>query len=545
MADSELGLRAKNRICFKVRMIGTFAIHTLDGRNITPSHKKNCALLVLLLTAPGLERGRRWIEATLWSDRQEREAGQSLRTSLSGLRRHFSEFGDVIETDRNNVRLLSDMFEVDLLSGDRWSGHPDILEGMSLRDEAFEIWLREFRSIQHEELGASNVPFGPSLIDIPSSFARARRHEAGSQSEQFVADFLLDQIDQNLFESFGAGLPILGSEQGKHAQSNTALIIPSVVESRGKTHVAIRIENGTTGQRIWSGRRVIPAASIDFSKCAELLSLAFGVSSAVIETAREFPQYGEDPAWDAKTLLARAVPEMFSFDPARLRIAEELLRAAEARAPSPINKAWLSLLYQFILAERIHDNNEIIKEKSESYLNLALEQAPNNAQIYAIASVVRQLLGENFEAGMAYARHALSINPGNALARVGMAISYMREGKSGDALGAIIEAHSIAENTPFLNWVEMFVSLASISCEDFDLAIKSAESALCRSPNFRPPMRHLYALHLGDGNKGLATKVLCRLQKVEPNFSLNNIREDPTYPASTLRNSSLIELSDI
>jgi len=58
-------------------------------------------------------------------------------------------------------------------------------------------------------------------------------------------------------------------------------------------------------------------------------------------------------------------------------------------------------------------------------------------------------------------------------------------------------------------------------------------------------MRHLYALYLSTGQHQQAINVLTKLRKLEPDFSLDFVRNNPSFPASTLRTTPLIEQQDI
>ena len=73
-----------------------------------------------------------------------------------------------------------------------------------------------------------------------------------------------------------------------------------------------------------------------------------------------------------------------------------------------------------------------------------------------------------------------------------------------------------------------------------DMARVYFETALARTPCFRTPLRCLYFLYLADCQPEKAERVMTRLTGIEPDFSLDQLRDDPDYPAATLRRSGLI-----
>ncbi|MGL5011883.1 MAG: tetratricopeptide repeat protein, partial [Paracoccaceae bacterium] len=77
---------------------------------------------------------------------------------------------------------------------------------------------------------------------------------------------------------------------------------------------------------------------------------------------------------------------------------------------------------------------------------------------------------------------------------------------------------------------------------DYETAISCFEAARARAPHFRAPLRHLIFLYLKRGQPENAMRALANLKQIEPDFSLDLIRNDPSYPAGTLRRAELLSL---
>ena len=98
----------------------------------------------------------------------------------------------------------------------------------------------------------------------------------------------------------------------------------------------------------------------------------------------------------------------------------------------------------------------------------------------------------------------------------------------------------IAERSAFQPWWQALAGLAAMALGRYEEAAHHYQAAYARAPAFRAPMRHLYALHRAAGRHDQAERILNTLRRLEPDFSLSRVRDDPAYPAATLRRSELI-----
>ena len=108
--------------------------------------------------------------------------------------------------------------------------------------------------------------------------------------------------------------------------------------------------------------------------------------------------------WRANALIARALPEMFSYDAARLRDADDMLVQALAIAPSARAYAWRSLVRQIMYVERTEPDQKRLTDEADDYARKALELSRANPLVLALVSAVRVMVDENPEAGTVLAR---------------------------------------------------------------------------------------------------------------------------------------------
>lgn len=151
--------------------------------------RKGRALLAYLALSPALTRSREHLAAVLWERSAEEQARASLRQTLSSLRRVLPGTGSaIVNTDAHAVWLDERAIRVDARDFERLAAQPspesleqavalyrgDLLDGFSLREEAFEDWAAgERRRLREVALQA--------FSELLSHFATSERLESGIQ----------------------------------------------------------------------------------------------------------------------------------------------------------------------------------------------------------------------------------------------------------------------------------------------------------------------------------------------------------------------------
>lgn len=136
---------------FQLSLLGFITVRDAHGADFTPRGAKTRALLAMLALSPDRCRSRRWLEAKLWSDRGEAQAQGSLRQALFELRQAFPSHEDVVAADRERIRLVPERVRIDVIDDldeciDRCCDGSELMEGLTIRDEAFQDWIRMERS---------------------------------------------------------------------------------------------------------------------------------------------------------------------------------------------------------------------------------------------------------------------------------------------------------------------------------------------------------------------------------------------------------------
>ena len=89
-----------------ISVIGAFRVLARDGEDLTPRGRKARALLAILALTPTRRRSRPALQDKLWSDRGPEQGADSLRQTLTEIRRAFGErYRSCLITDMRGVGL--------------------------------------------------------------------------------------------------------------------------------------------------------------------------------------------------------------------------------------------------------------------------------------------------------------------------------------------------------------------------------------------------------------------------------------------------------
>jgi tetratricopeptide (TPR) repeat protein len=443
-------------------------------------------------------------------------------------------------------------------------GH-DLLEGIDIRSEPFEDWLSLERSrlraaadevktrqgdtgaptaISSSDYRGDRTPlhFGgrqttENVINLPLLLTETRSSRSGLES--FMAEAIGSQLGRTATEHVRISVVALDGEP------TTAVLAPGSrctirVTRNGKRMMALaRLTREPMGQLYWS-RQISFDASDELSAIDAAASLAIEATEAVAACVEE----ASDPAV-ANAMSSSALQDVFSFDLVRLKRADALLADAHMLDPLAPRPALRALSKAFLAVERSIDDIDHLRHEAESLIREALAVDANNALALGFIADVYDLVFEDPHMALSFAERALRLNPGTGYAHASLGGLELRRGRGPEALIAAGRARRQLENTSLQVFSNMRFCLAAMNTGDFTAAAEAAEKAAILAPTSRPPLRHLYVLRLRAGDQMGARNTLALLRRLEPDFSLRKLRDDPEYPAATIRSVGLDKLPDV
>lgn len=546
-----------------IETIGVPRIADQDGTNLTPVGSRNRAIPVIIALSPRMTVGRRWLEAMLWSDRSAEQASGSLRQCLATIRRQFRSCADLLCANRTDIWMRQEDITVDLIDTPeeavrRLQSGRDFLEGIDIGSEGFEDWLRQERASLRDRLDVtkSTTAARPAICftddfasqaepppkpppDIPVLYVDPRLDLHSEKLELFLADTISTQLTRTAMCHFRSDIRSLDGNVVPVIVTPDARFTIRVTSVNSEYAVLARMTEEPVSRLFWSRQVFIDGADTQ-AMIDTAAALATEASEAV--AAR---QLDASSIQRANVLAADALGDVFSFDPDRLLKAIGTLTEANDLDPHAPRPALKALALAFLALETNDTDPDQRRAEVTDLLRQSEAIDPTNALAISFLADVQDLVFEDPQTALAYAKRALRSNPGIGYAYASLGALELRRGEAQAALNAANRAQRQLTNSSLEVFSLMRLCVANMTTSNFDAAEHAAQRAAELAPNSQPPLRHLYALRLRRGNAQAAGETLKALQRLDPSFSMQFLRENPDFPAATIRQLDLHKLKDV
>ncbi|MFO1056476.1 MAG: BTAD domain-containing putative transcriptional regulator [Dongiaceae bacterium] len=227
-----------------MRLLGGFEATLASGAAVDLPGQKDRALLAILALAPAAGHSRDRLAGLLWSDRGDRQARDSLKQSLTRLRRGLGNAAALLVADRLTVRLEAGGIDSDVARFERLAGATDradlaaaaalyrgeLLEGLAVRDPSFEEWLLVERQRLRQRLEAALARL------MAAALAGGDRAQASAAAQRLLG---LDPLREAAVRT----LMQLQAEDGETAQ---ALRLYEALAERLRRELGVAPEPATT-----------------------------------------------------------------------------------------------------------------------------------------------------------------------------------------------------------------------------------------------------------------------------------------------------------
>ncbi|MEM7441170.1 MAG: hypothetical protein AAF393_16355 [Pseudomonadota bacterium] len=515
-----------------VQTIGPFSVTGPSGEDLTPKGAKARGLLAILALSEERNRPRRFLEEKLWSGRGPEQASQSLRQSLTEIRRALGDYRDLFLVDRMTVGFAPDSLNVDADSTHIDAEGHEILEGLKIRDPAFVSWIEDVRdNFERRKMAQAAKAKGLVLRLVPSA------DEGGPAA--LLSEVLSHQIGQNVTEQMRAWrqMPVRMAET---LEDEADIEIDTrVVEDGGESLAFIRMIHTASGRVLHAAKAKVNDKALTVAGDDLMADVTVEAAERALDAmATAFPS--ERPEIASASLARRAVREMETFEAPRLEVADRLLESAFDIDQNGLFLAWQSLLRTIQVTEMVIPQDATQIEEIMALNARALELDGDNPLVQALVSQVQVLRFADIDAAHVVAQRPLDSSVAGAFGMVSLASANMMAGDMEAAYKLTKRATEVAARSSFHHWWDTFHCISCIASDRFDEAIISGERASARAPHFRPPLRHLLALYAHTGNMEKMEDMMSRLQFLEPDFSLERFTQDERYPVRTLRKAGLL-----
>ena len=503
----------------RLQYFGPFRAFAADGTDVTPKSRKGQGVLALLASGDEMRRTRRWIEQTLWSDRSPQQAGGSLRQTLTELRKSLAPCGDILNSDRSEIWLEADLVETDL--GEDPPQGVTFLEGLDVRDPAFDAWRKETRP-------------RPVHKPPPGALPGVRFRCIGDGSNGgVIGSIVADQLGQSLEEQVTSWLV---------DRDGDVLVKCDLAELGLSNVLTVRVTHEHTGTVLYSGYREFqgdPTQALVAGFLSELVHETVGrvVSSLPRVLGLDRPEVVA--AGFANVALSR----LASFERDKLIEAGDLFVRAHGADKNGLYLAWQGFVRMALVVDQDDEVAAEALEEVEALLSRALESAPRNSVALSLVSLTRNMLFDDYGTAVELAQMATQLNGNGLLAKQALAVAGATEADPQAAYRASRLCQSSLGTEGLRHLWDLYHSLVCIRAGQLNEATQAAERAARSSLAFAAPRRQLLSLYLASGQEDAATQTIEELKNLEPSFSLDRYFDDESYPVLTLRKSGLLDNS--
>ena len=543
---------------FRTKLYGGFDLLDSKGRSICPASQKQCALIAILALSENQRRSRKWLQATLWCERSDQQASASLRQALTQLRKLFSPH-DVLVSDRTNVALNPEAISCSE-ADDGFRPRPgyELLEGIDVRDEAFEDWLRDER--QYRAVLASNVdaPATPAASTSPTIkeplsqpstilIVEPPIANAGDERGQALARAVTDEV-LSAAQLIGMRIVFATPELTEGSGfSQTAQALPEVAAVQG-LHLVVKVNSiGSHGLAslslfdsfrclVWSVRE-----EIDLTRWARMRRLTYSLSneflSFIIEREERL-SVNDAAARDAIANAAVALLGIVRPHSVSVERMSECASAAMEMSPHGLYRALHATAEVFRYAERF-DSSPALQEQALEHFQTALREASGNALVNALAGHAHSMFLRDPAQGLPLTQRGAGLAPNNALCLAFYALSLIYAGRPREAHRTARRALNLSGMSLVRNFVEGICSFTSLLCGDPKQSLQMGAAALTMAPGFRPIVTNVATAAALTGDGAMARRGFRKLRQLDSEFSIQKV-ETPEYPLINQEHRALV-----
>ncbi len=523
----------------EINLFGACIVRAVGPVGYEITGAKHRALFALLATAPFGRRTRSFLQDTLWGTSCFDSGRQSLRRALSDIKAVMGPAYEQVLTVNNAEISL----KLDCVHFIGRPGGGEFLEGLDIRDNEFNDWLRGIRVSPEQLFGlfsASTQP--PPSSMLPTIAVLPFRLVLGEAGDMVLGDWLAEEICRALSRS---NLLAVISHLSAREVSASRIELARVREVLGVDYCV------AGSLRVGQGMVTLDADCIDAASGRIMWTRQFhgqigdfmGVQSdAVAEVVRSI---GQTIASEAVVhvhgravtsladhqLLIAGVGLMHQLKLSSFARSRELIEEAIRRAPRAAEAhAWLGEWYVMSVFNGWSTDRARDTQLAQDCTARALDIESENSFCLTIDGVVNNNLlmrldtaGQRFDA-------ALERNPNEAMAWLlsGVLCAYRDDGA--EAVARVEKALRRSPLDPFGYFYDSLAAAANIAAENYPRVLELADRSLLKNDRHLSTLRaKICALHhLGRAQQ--ARDVANELLRRQPDFSLADYRRG--HPAA-------------
>jgi tetratricopeptide (TPR) repeat protein len=537
---------------YTLQLLGSVVLTAPSGADVTPRLLKTQGLLAFMALSDGRPVNRATLQALLWSDRMPKQGRDSLKKALSELRNCFSE-GDVspLETKGGPVTLDLSRLDIDLLNGTPVSKNalyvPQFLEGIHIKDEAFNSWLRDIRQKLDGPIPADDPPAQtPRVIPGPVS-SRAHSaplsigvlHAGGSEHNAqsgHIANAVLNSLKQVMSQS---GTFRVHDFRGSTTDEITGprdvdmLLHLDVTRLQNDMIMSLRVTDVAQSQIIWNYEDIVHLPDFNAQLLYSKISQYF---DQLCDRVMRFEGLSSDTHIAARNALG-AIDHIFRLSNSDLEAADDALSTAVSMFESPAYYAWYAYLSAFQVEKQGRSDACDVVERAKYLSRRAVEMDRNNPLSLALVAHVYSFVLRDAETARELVAPVMHLSRQNVMLADTLAMMNFYDGNYSAARKYAETACSLGMSNPYRYSFTTSLAMSRMMLGDFSGAARSAKSALAQHPlrngyRFEPTLRTLATAYSRTGQMDEGRKALAELDAQTGVSTLDRLRnaDDAPFP---------------
>ncbi|MCR9136244.1 MAG: hypothetical protein NXI27_09620 [Alphaproteobacteria bacterium] len=524
----------------EINLFGACIVRGGSEHHYELSGSKHRALLVLLATAPFGRRTRSFLQVTLWGTACYDSGRQSLRRALADIKRIMGNDFDILISS-TNADVTLDVSKV------RFIGKPgsgEFLEGIDLKEEGFEDWLRGIRS-NPEQIHSlfSLASQAPAKASVPTIAILPFRMIASAADEAVLGDWLAEEVCRSLSRS---NLISVISHLSAREVTRRSIELAQVREKLAVDYCvcgSVRVVDGTalldadmldaeSGRILWTRRFSGSLGEFLSSSGDAINEIVRAVGRTIASEAITHARSKDLPSLADHQLLVAGVGLMHQLRLQSFAHSRKLIEESVRRSPrSAESHAWLAEWYVMSVFNGWSTDISNDSGKAVDHVARALDIDPENAFCLTIDGVVNNNLLQRLDVAENRFNLALEYNPNESLSWLfsGVLHAYRDDGSA--AVKRAENALRLSPLDPLGYFFDSFMASSYLSTGNFEAALEYANRSL--SVNDRHLSTHrarICALH----NLGRDEEVLhagAQLLERQPDSTVSGYMA--SHPASS------------
>lgn len=519
--------------------VGALKLTDPTGLDVTPQGKKQKGIIAILCTSPNLSCSRAKLQDKLWSDRAQEQGSGSLRQALYALRQMLNTTAEIIVSNGDWVELNRDLVTVNLEPRGIYPENmlPEFAEGLDIQDPEFETWIRDQRT-SFERQWQADMQERNSRSPYP--------YQRDWQSQRAEPTVIVIAASPITDPELNVAVQMILRDGAKRACSFGDFVIIEESETIALNSDALRISCliARNGDRIIlnavtmveSSRRMLWNQTFE-CRLDELFLITNDVSEALtLALLKSGPSLMENEKISPDLPLG----DIFGYSRNGLFSADNFLETADKGRERPIFLSFRAYVRHTMIVERVTDHPNRALAEADEMVAKAMERAPNDPFTLSVRSLISGLRGEE-DLSLEFAQRAVQNDKSNAFARhsLSVALSFAGQKQAANKEAQAANASRLVMISPAIYYLQRAYTALGVGEEH--AAYKYANMAHGVAPNFRPALRCLIALAFRKNDEKLTRRYIERLRVVEPDFSLELMRE-PRYPVNSLREANVLDV---